>query len=104
MGLTGPLFLAFCLVGFAAAMRQCRTRVAVRCASSGQQICCPTELVDLHKVIRPVPAATGTPRASWPAWQWVSGFALNLVCAVAAIFQTALLLATLEFTVLITVG
>ena len=70
MGITGLLLLAFCLVGFAAAMLQCPTRVAVRCASSGQQICCPTELVDLHAVILPVPSATGPPRWAVGSWHW----------------------------------
>ncbi|RLT10875.1 MAG: hypothetical protein DWI22_02780 [Planctomycetota bacterium] len=103
MGLTGLLLLAFCLVGFAAGMLRCRTRIAVRCARSGQQICCPTELVDLHALIRPVPSLTGPTRCAKPAWRWLSGFALNLSVRLRPFFQTALLFATLEAT-LITVG
>gem|GEM_PF-2623925 len=105
MGLTGLLLLlAFCLVGLAVAMLPCRTRVAVRCASSGQQICCPTELVDLHAVICPVPSATGPQQWLGPALRWMSGFALNLSVRLRPFFQTVLLLSTLEATVLITVS
>lgn len=104
MGLTGLLLLAFCLVGFATPMLRSRTRIAVRFTDSGQQICCPTELVDVHAVIRPVPSAAGPQRWFWPVWRWVSGFALSLSVWLRPFFQTALVLATLEATDLITVA
>lgn len=87
MGLTGLLLLALCVVGFAAAMLRCRAQAVVRSASSGQQDCCPTELVDLRAVLRPSPSVTGPPRWFWPVLRWVSCIALNLICAVAAIFS-----------------
>ena len=87
MGFTGLLLLTLCLVGFAVAMLRCPDRVVVRCAGSGEQNSCQTELVGLRAVLRPLPSVTGPLRWFWHVLRSVSCIALNLICAVAAIFS-----------------
>jgi hypothetical protein len=104
MGMTGLLLLAFCLVGFAAFMLRCRNRVVVRVATSGQQICCPTEFVSVHAMIQPVSSATGPPLWIRPARLRVFRIAFNHSVRLWPLFQTALLLANPETTALVTAG
>jgi len=100
MGLTGLLLLAFCLISYVAATLHCSVRVAVRCASSGRQICCPPEFVALRSVFGSVPFSTGPPRWFWPVRRWMSRIDLNLSVRLRPFFQSALLLATFQATLL----
>ena len=104
MGMTGLLLLAFCLIGLAAFMLRCRDRVAVRVTNSGQQICCPPELVSVRAMIQPVSSATGPPWWIRHARLRVSRIVFNHSVRLWPLFQTALLLAAPEATALITAG